>query len=253
MKSRAGGKGRLPKLKNKKETLLFLAISEGVAGLLALLCYDSLRWLLPLQLLLFPFYRIGKKRRAAARKQQYIQGFQEVLQSFMTSLQAGYSLENACRTALAELESLYPSGRNPTVRQMRKIVRGIELHTGLEQLFLEYAEETQVDEIYEFAVILGIARSTGGNVVDILKNAMGHLQMRMEAAEELSVSLSGRIYEKNIMLLMPFGVLLYLRLANPGYVDRLYDTALGNGLMSLVILFVLFSFFWTEKIMDIEF
>ena len=54
------------------------------------------------------------------------------------------------------------------------------------------------------------------------------------------------------MLLMPFGVLLYLRLANPGYVDSLYRLPAGNLLMSIVIAGTVLCFFWTEKIMNVE-
>lgn len=119
-------------------------------------------------------------------------------------------------------------------------------------MFMEYAQESQTEEIYEFAVVLHIAKSTGGNVVDILKNSMEHLQNKMEVAEELQVSLSGRIFEKNIMLFMPFGVLLYLRLANPGYVDSLYSIPVGNLLMTSVIAGTVLCYFWTEKIMAVE-
>ena len=183
---------------------------------------------------------------------QHLRRFRVLLPSLMSSLQAGYSMENACRVSLRELGSLYRSGKHPTVRQLQKIVRGIELHRAVEQMFMEYAEETKIEEIYEFAVVLHIAKSTGGNVVDILKNSMEHLQNKMEVSEELQVSLSGRIFEKNIMLLMPFGVLLYLRLANPGYVDSLYRLPAGNLLMSIVIAGTVLCFFWTEKIMNVE-
>ena len=169
----------------------------------------------------------------------------------MTSLQAGYSLENACRVSLKELDGLYCPD-HPTVRQLRQIVRGIELRRSPEQMFMEYARETQIEEIYEFAVVLHIAKSTGGNVVEILKNSMEHLQSRMEVTKELQVSMSGRIFEKNIMLCMPLGVLLYLRLANPGYVDSLYRIPAGNLLMTGVIAGMILCFFWTEKIMAVE-
>lgn len=70
--------------------------------------------------------------------------------------------------------------------------------------------------------------------------------------KELQVSMSGRIFEKNIMLCMPLGVLLYLRLANPGYVDSLYRIPAGNLLMTGVIAGMILCFFWTEKIMAVE-
>lgn len=235
-----------------KDILFSILAGEGIIALLALIGYDSFFWMLPLQVLLLPVHRVLGTRRTQRRRQQHIQGFQEVLQSLMTSLQAGYSMENACRIALREISGLYHSERHPTVRQLRRIVRGIELHRTVEQMFMEYAKESQTEEIYEFAVVLHIAKSTGGNVVDILKNSMEHLQSKMEVTQELQVSLSGRIFEKNIMLLMPLGVLLYLRMANPGYVDSLYRMPAGNLLMTAVIAGTVFCFFWTEKIMDIR-
>ena len=54
-------------------------------------------------------------------------------------------MENACRVSLRELGSLYRSGKHPTVRQLQKIVRGIELHRAVEQMFMEYAEETKIE------------------------------------------------------------------------------------------------------------
>lgn len=235
-----------------KDWAVTILAGEGIIALLALVGYDNLLWMLPLQILLLPVHKVLKDRRAQRRKQQHIQGFREVLQSLMTSLQAGYSLENACRVCLREISGLYRSEHHPTVRQLQRIVRGLELHRTVEQVFMEYAQESQAEEIYEFAVVLHIAKSTGGNVVDILKNSMEHLQNKMEVAEELQVSLSGCIFEKNIMLLMPLGVLLYLRAANPGYVASLYTIPAGKLLMTAVIAGTVFCFFWTEKIMDIR-
>ena len=235
-----------------KELFFSVMAGEGIIILLAVIDYDSIIWILPLQILLLPVHKVLKGKRRKRRKLQHIAGFREVLQSLMTSLQAGYSLENACRTSLREISDLYRSGNHPTVEQLQRIVRGIELNRPVEQMFMEYAQESQTEEIYEFAVVLHIAKSTGGNVVDILKNSMEHLQNKMEVAEELQVSLSGRIFEKNIMLFMPFGVLLYLRLANPGYVDSLYSIPVGNLLMTSVIAGTVLCYFWTERIMAVE-
>ncbi len=233
--------------------LLPICLSEGIIICLALLCYDNLLWALPLQVLLLPFWKIIKESGGHRQQMKHMQGFREVLQSLMTSMQAGYSMENACRISRKELAGLFHQENHPTVTAMEKIVRGIDMHYPTEQLFLQYARDTGLEEIQEFAVVLSIAKSTGGNVVEIVKNSMEHLQSRMDAVEELQVSLSGRVFEKNIMMAMPFGVLLYLRLANPEYVRCLYDSLLGNLLMTGVIGVVLACFFWTEKIMAVKF
>ena len=148
-----------------KELLLSAAAGEGVILILAVIAYDSFFWMLPLQVLLLPIHRLIRENRRRRLHRQHVEGFGQVLQSLMTSLQAGYSLENACRVSLKELAGLYRPD-HPTVRQLRQIVRGIELRRSPEQMFMEYARETQIEEIYEFAVVLHIAKSTGGNVVE---------------------------------------------------------------------------------------
>lgn len=254
-KSRIKKQGTPRKLpqRNIREMILEFLLGEGILLIIVELCYGSLSWMVPLQLLAFPYRIALREKKKQWREQQYLTGFREFLQSLMTSLQAGYSLENACRVACNELEALFHSRKNPTLDQLQRIVYGIELHLPLEELFMNYAEETELEEIYQFAVILDISRNTGGNVVEILKTTMEHLESRMNAEEEIRVLLSGKIFEKNIMLLMPFGMLFYLRLTNPQYVACFYNTLGGHILMTGFLLTVLLCFFWTEKIMDISF
>lgn len=246
---------RSKKFERKKgqNRLWEIIFGEMLLLLVVILCYGNLIWMIPLQILMIPYEIVIKKKKEQWREQQYLAGFREVLQSLITSLQAGYSLENSCRIACTELEPVFHGKKNPTMDQLRRIVRGIDLHRPLEELFLNYAEETGIEEIYQFAVVLDISRNTGGNVVEILKTSMEHLEYRMGAEEEIQVILSGKLFEKNIMLLMPFGMLFYLRMTNPQYVACFYSTTGGHIVMTIFIAAILCCFFWTEKIMDISF
>ena len=118
------------------------------------------------------------------------------------------------------------------LRQMRRIIQGLDLHITLEQLFMEFAESTGLEEAKQFAVVIEIVRSTGGNMVEILKRTMQHLKYKMDTEEEIRV---------------------LLRLANPEYVECFYNTILGHLVMSGMIGITVFCFFWSEKIMNIRF
>ena len=154
---------------------------------------------------------------------------------------------------MKELENLYQDTKNPMLKQMRRIVQGIELHISLEQLFMEFADNTGLDEARQFAAVIEIVRSTGGNIVEILKRTMQQLKYKMDTEDEIRVLLSGKIFEKNIMLSMPFFILLYLRLANPEYVACFYNSVAGHLVMSVMVGITVFCFFWSEKIMNIQF
>lgn len=241
------------KAKEKQSTIRFFLIGEVLIFLLNVLCYGDLYWIVPEQILLIPCFKILKARERKKQQKLYEKGFQDLLQSLMTSLQAGYSLENAFKIAGEELEGLYKNQKNPMLKQMRRIVQGLELHIPLESLLADFADITRLEEARQFAVVIEIVRSTGGNMVEILKRTMEHLKYKMDTEEEIQVLLSGKLFEKNIMLLMPFLVLTYLRLANPGYVECFYQSFLGHLIMSVMIGITVLCFFWSEKIMDIQF
>lgn len=170
-------------MKRRERVSSFLIVEAGLI-LLNILCYGDIRWLLLEQILLFPCFNVLKRKKREKEKHLYEKGFQNLLQSMMTSLQAGYSLNNSCRIALKELEELYQDQNNPMLRQMRRIIQGLDLHITLEQLFMEFAESTGLEEAKQFAVVIEIVRSTGGNMVEILKRTMQHEEVNQETKEE---------------------------------------------------------------------
>ena len=117
-------------MKRRERVSSFLSVEAGLI-LLNVLCYGDIRWLLLEQILLFPCFNILKRKKREKEKHLYEKGFQNLLQSMMTSLQAGYSLNNSCRIALKELEELYQDQNNPMLRQMRRIILLICLNIGL--------------------------------------------------------------------------------------------------------------------------
>ena len=90
---------------------------------------------------------------------------------------------------------------------------------------------------------------TGGNVVEILKDASDHLQVRMETEAEIRASLSGIAMEKNLMLLMPFFMMVYLNLTSSSYAAVFYQTISGRVIISLLLLVLVVCYYWTEMIM----
>ena len=133
-----------------------------------------------------------------------------------------------------------------------RLEQGLDLHIPVDRLFDRLAEETGSEDCHQFSVVLEIIRVSGGNTVEILRNSIDHLERKLAAEEEIKVLLSGRVFEKNIMLLMPFFLLLYLRLTNPGYLNWYYRSLTGHIVMTVMIAGCLGCFRWAERIMDIE-
>ncbi|MDO4978357.1 MAG: hypothetical protein Q4E53_14000 [Eubacteriales bacterium] len=216
---------------------------------LSYLCYDHLFWSLFLQPLLIPYFFYLRTSRRKRQMRQYEKGFYDFLQSILPSIQAGYSLENACLTAYEELLQLYGK-ENAFVIQLARVARGIEVHVPLEELIHELAERTENEDIRQFSTILEILKNMGGNSVEILRNSMIRIQKKMDTREEIRTTLSGKIYEKNLMLVMPFLMILYLKITNGNYLNLIYHTLPGQCVMTVCLLGILACFYWTEHIMN---
>ena len=230
----------------------FILCGEGLILGLAILWYDDIRWILPLQSLLLPYRYILHRSRKKKNSVEYEKGFYDFLQSLLPSLQAGYSLESACDSAYRELKDLY-GGEHAFVKEMTQLIYGLEVHIPVDELFLEMGDRTESQDIHQFAVVLEILKNMGGNSVEILRNSMIRIQKKMETAEEIRTLLSGKVYEKNLMLMMPFLMILYLRITNSAYLDTLYHTVIGQGLMTISLGIVIGCYFWSEHIMTIRF
>lgn len=185
-------------MKRRERVSSFLIVEAGLI-LLNILCYGDIRWLLLEQILLFPCFNVLKRKKREKEKHLYEKGFQNLLQSMMTSLQAGYSLNNSCRIALKELEELYQDQNNPMLRQMRRIIQGLDLHITLEQLFMQF----RTDSYQKLSLILIQSFTKGGREAAMLMEAEEReaFHKRIDRAKKEGEEASTRLLFPMILLL----------------------------------------------------
>ena len=58
--------------------------------------------------------------------------------------------------------------------------------------------------------------------------------------------------EKRIMSVMPYFILLYVRAANPGYFDVLYNSFAGIVIATICLSVLWIADFWAERVTEIE-
>lgn len=216
----------------KKAELVWAVVqSLAVTGFLAYFFYRSVWALLPLSAVgVFFFRRIEKQKIALAKEELTVQ-FKECILSVAASLKAGYAVENAFMESKSDMLLLY--GADSVIyEELELIRRGLVLNISLEEQLLELAERSDCKEITQFAQVFAIAKRNGGNLPEIIRNSSELIGQRIAAKQEITALLGGRKMEQNIMKLMPFGILLYVGTANPGYFDVLYHNWQGEAIMT---------------------
>ncbi len=234
-----------------KKRILFLLEGIGILFVISWVFYSSFAAVIFLSPLLVPVYLRSKERQEEKRRRELVSEFKECMNSLLTALKAGYSCENAFRAAQEEMEIFFGS-RSEIVKELGKIVGGLDSNVPLEELLWRFAEESGSDEIRDFAEIFAIARKSGGNMPEILQRTIAQIQNRMDVEREIGVLVSSKRLEQTIMDIVPFGIIAYIGLTSRGFFDVLYHNPAGILVMTACLFAYLFAFALSEKIVAIK-
>lgn len=75
---------------------------------------------------------------------------------------------------------------------------------------------------------------------------------KIEVKKEIEATLAAKKSEQMIMSLMPAGIILYLQLTSPGFLQVLYGNAFGVCAMTACLGIYILSYWLGKKIVDIE-
>lgn len=234
-----------------REYMELSAIGLGLCGLTAYVFYRSLEafiLLVPFGLL-YPFYK--KKDLKKERLRQLTLQFKEGIQVLSSFLSAGYSLENGLSMSVRELTVLYGKGAMIT-EEFERLAAGVRINRPVEQLLGEFGKRSGIQDVDHFAQVFGIARRSGGELVEIIRQSAGVIRDKIQVQEEIHTMTAARIFEQKIMNGIPFGIVLYIDFTSPGFFDIMYGTWMGRLIMTLCLVFYAGAVILSGRILDIE-
>ncbi|MCI8801020.1 type II secretion system F family protein [Acetatifactor muris] len=232
----------------KGEKFRTILICIGITGILAYFFYRSLWAMIPLSAVgILAFYQFGKEKAERAREELAIQ-FRECILSVAASLQAGYSVENAFIECRQDMVLMY--GETALIcDELDFIRRGLKINISLEELLMDMANRSDCEDIAQFAQIFSLAKRNGGNMSEIIRSSAGQIGKQIELRQEVQMLLGSKKMELTIMKVMPFGILFYINMGNPGYFDSLYHNLMGIGIMTGCLILYLGAYLMGEYIM----
>lgn len=236
---------------SKKE--MFLLVFQGIflCTFFGFLFYNSLVGIL----ILFPFIVIFLKSKKAdfirKRKWQLNTEFKDALSSLIAALNAGYSVENAFYQAVMDLKQLYGED-SLIIEEFAAILKKLHMNQNLEDILSNLGERSDVEDIKNFAEVFRTAKRTGGDIIRIMRSTEKTIRDKIEVEMEIQTLISGKRLEAKVMNIMPCGIICYLRLFSPGFLDPLYGNIMGVGVMTAVIIVYYGISQVTKKLTDIQ-
>ena len=87
---------------------------------------------------------------------------------------------------------------------------------------------------------------------ETIQNCVRIMEDKIDVKKEIDAMLAARKMEQNIMSFMPIGIILYMRMTSPGFMDMLYHNAAGVCIMTICLCCYAVAFIWGRRIVEIE-
>ena len=235
----------------KKEAFFILMQSLIISALLAAICYRS-AWGMLIGIAVIPvWFRVRRSQKKRQRLQTLQLQFREAMQSVSGALYAGYSLENAFRSAKKDLGMIYEEDAL-MVREIDQMLYKLSVGKNFQEILKDFGERSNLKDVKSFCHTMEFAIKSGGDLTGIIQSTVKKINDRYEVQRELDTVTAEKQLEFNIMMVIPVGMILFISIASPGYLDPLYDTLQGKCIMTACIGVYAVAVLIARKIIRIE-
>lgn len=236
---------------SKKELVKYFIQGELIGIFVGYLFYSNVIGILMLAPYGFYYVKNKKEELIEERKWQLNLEFKDALISISSALNAGYSIENAFEQATKDLSLMYTK-ETLIVVEFQSMTNQIQMNITIEKILEDFARRTDIEDIKNFSAVFNTAKRTGGDLIKIVRNTGNSIGEKTETRREIQTMITAKKFEAKVMNLIPFAIILYLKLFSPGFLDPLYNNISGFFTMSVLLIVYIFAYKTAKKVMNIE-
>lgn len=237
---------------NRKQWLLLGVKCSCYLLMVSFLFYNSFLAFIVLSPYFILYVSMNRSKYQKLRLQQLNLDFKEMMVSVASALSAGYSLENSFEAAKQDQSLLHQNYRSDMEIELDQLINRLKMNQPVEEILLDLSQRTRLEDIESFAQVVSIAKRNGGNLIQIINKTVDNISEKMEVREEIETMITAKKLEQSVMVLMPLGILGYLKLTNSAYLAPLYDNIIGNLVATICFILTQVASFWSGKMIEIE-
>ena len=234
---------------SKKEMLANLVMIELVVIIVGKLFYGSFIAGVIISPLSMLIYKERKKQIIQRKTRQLEIQFKDMLISVSDALKVGYSFENAIRECYRDMCSIY--GVDSVIcGEIKIMISQIKLNIRIQEVVDNFAKRVDLKNAKLFSQIFQVAKSTGGNMTEIIKSVTDDIVLKETTRDEIRASVTEKRMDQRIMSVIPIFIILYITVTTPGFLDVMYANVLGKLIMTGCIAAYVMAYLWGERIIQ---
>ena len=233
-----------------REGLIVIVKFVFIVLIVAYLFYDRVIFAFFFLPLFGIYFKREKSHMAAKKKEALTDGFLKALSALSTSLCAGLSFENAFREAVMDITRLYGQ-RAQIVIELSGICHKLSCGVRFETALSDFGDKSGIEAIKSFATVFVAAKGSGASYVTVITDCIDIMDKRQKTREEIRILIRQKQLEMNIMSIIPFGIIMYLKFSSGSFMEVLYHNVTGYVVMTTCLLLFVIALFIAERICEI--
>ena len=162
--------------------------------------------------------------RRNRRLKQFEQRFPEALDLLGRAVRAGHAFT-------AGLEMVSKDSPEPVAGEFRTTFEEQNFGLPLRDALANMTARVPLVDVRFFVTALMIQKDTGGNLAELLDELARVIRERFRIHREVQIKTAQGRLTAVILIALPVAMLLFMRVANPGYVNVLFEDPLGIRLL----------------------
>ena len=185
------------------------------------------------------------------KEREFLGQFRDSIQAVAAGLKAGYSVESASRGAGRDIEPLYGPDKRIR-REFSLMTRQLDMNMSTGAVLDEFAGRTGQEDVENFVNVFAAAKKSGGDSIAIIRNAVQLISDRIDTEKEIRTMIASQKLEFDIMCVVPFAIILYMKATFGEFLGALYGNATGVCVMTVCLLLYVAAYRTGRKIIRIE-
>lgn len=187
------------------------------------------------------FLKFAAKRRSGKFENQ----LPDVLTLIASSLSTGFSL-------LQALDAVARDAAEPSAKEFSRALAETRIGADIEDSLEHLADRMDSTNMRWTGMAIAIQRQVGGNLAETMRNTAATLRDREALKRHVrGLSAEGRL-SAYILIALPIGIFLYMLMVNKEYVQLLWTTMIGIGMLAGGLVSLGIGVFWMNKVVKVE-
>jgi len=192
------------------------------------------------------------KHLANRRKEKLMTQFKDLLYSLSASFAAGRHMREGLSEAYDSLRLMYDDNASMVQELANMLIQIKENRADEEMVLRGFAKRSDSPDLQSFIDVYFICRATGADLQKVILQASDMLMDKISIEKEIRTLTAQKRFEGKLISLMPVVIILFLNLVSPDYMEGLYTTLLGRIVMTAALMGIVYSYFLTSKLTEIE-